>query len=665
MPAESQLLEPVSLKLELKGRLRNVGKLKHWYVSIAEAVQNSMDSLLDSGTGGKITVTIRRTDDLASRGGANRPVDSVEIEDQGVGFDNANFESFCTPDSVHKLARGGKGLGRFLCLQAFHRVEIDSVYQDGASRRRRRAVLQFDNPQLSALDQPANDSVQLTKVVLETLRDDYSSTASVSPETIVDWLIEHFLPVLVEKPGWLEAFIVRDGKKPVDLTKLVEGRAAWKESFEIRTYGFDLVCYAISNEAKANKLRLVAAGRIVDANTQPVEHYLPHLTTIADGTPHLILVRSPFFDEHVNDARNGVSFSEEPDGSLLGVSASEFRAACAGAMRKRLEGRLSESINLFKRRISEVVTKCAPYYRPLLGGFFESKEFSGLSSACRDEDILVGLDTFKRKDAERLRTESRRIARLKTEEIGYWESARKVAAQIEMQKKVALAEYVTLRKIVLDRLEQLIELGENGKPHREAAIHDLIFPQRTDSESSPGVDHQLWIVDERLESHEYLASDQPIDRKQGDRPDLLIALDTPGAFACEPFSKSAGYERVVLVEFKQALKELTSVPTDELPHQQMMRYADKIERGKAQHFGSGRLIVASKARFYMYAICELSEDLLKRLEKNGFTRSPTGDGAFWPTNNGRYYVEYISLPKLLEDAKSRNFAFFRKLGLEG
>jgi hypothetical protein len=31
---------------------------------------------------------------------------------------------------------------------------------------------------------------------------------------------------------------------------------------------------------------------------------------------------------------------------------------------------------------------------------------------------------------------------------------------------------------------------------------------------------------------------------------------------------------------------------------------------------------------------------------------------------GRYYMEYISLPKLLDDAKARNRAFFRRLGLE-
>lgn len=88
---------------------------------------------------------------------------------------------------------------------------------------------------------------------------------------------------------------------------------------------------------------------------------------------------------------------------------------------------------------------------------------------------------------------------------------------------MALAEYVTLRKLVLERLEHLLEAKDDGKAHREAEIHNLIFPQRTDTESNPGIDHQLWILDERLESHNYLASDKPLDGAQGDRPDLLLS----------------------------------------------------------------------------------------------------------------------------------------------
>jgi hypothetical protein len=351
---------------------------------------------------------------------------------------------------------------------------------------------------------------------------------------------------------------------------------------------------------------------------------------------------------------------------VLQITAPEFREACANAFKTYLGDNLNKSVERFKERITNVVSKEAPYYRPLLMGFFESKDFSRLSTGSSDEDILSALDLHKRRASSKLKQESRRLARLKSEGDDYWESARKLANQIETQKKVALAEYVSLRKIVLERLEFLLDAKENGNAHRESDIHNLIFPQRVDSESNPGIDHQLWILDERLESHNYLASDQPMDGKVGDRPDLLIALDHPGAFAFEPLSQTRGYQRMVLVEFKQALRDLATAPTDDLPHQQMLRYARQILDDKAEHLGSRRPIkVAADARFYMYAICELSPALLKRLRTEaGFTPSPTGDGAFSVTNEGRYYLEYISLPKLLEDAKARNMAFFKRLGLE-
>jgi hypothetical protein len=369
----------------------------------------------------------------------------------------------------------------------------------------------------------------------------------------------------------------------------------------------------------------------------------------------------------VNDARNGVSFCDEDEGSAhFGLTAAQFREALGGALKQRLSERLNESDLALKQRVEAIVYKEAPHYRPLLHGYFGAKEFEALSNSAREEEILASVDAYRRREALGLKRESKRLARLQAESADYMEGARKLAEQVETQKQVALAEYVSLRKIVLERLQQVLEANEEGTAHREQAIHNLIFPQRSNSETSPGTEHQLWILDERLESHTYLASDEPLNGERGHRPDLLLALDRPGAFASDPAPKAKGYERLVLVEFKRALEDLSKVQTDKLPHRQMMRYAHQITEGKAIHLGSRRPITASNdARFYLYAICELPEHFLERLVRDdGFTPSPTGDGAFAVMNKGRYYVEYISLPKLLEDAKARNQAFFRKLGLE-
>jgi hypothetical protein len=662
--APAQLVA-VPLRQDLVGRLRNISKLKHWQMAVAEAIQNSMDAIIDSKRSGKVSVEIERVNDLAASGNGGNPIKTIIVRDNGVGFDEVNYVSFCTPDSLKKQKRGGKGLGRLACLQAFQKVRVHSVYKNGAGWKERKLVLQCETPELAATESSSEKTDYLTEVRLENLRPEFETGATVGFDSLAEWLSEHFLAALVERPKWLESLTLIEGENNVDLMRVIEGGAQWVEKFKIRGYDFRAVCYSITSDEKKDMVRLVAAGRIVNSNTQPLDFYLSHLSSISPSQPHLVLIYSPFFDEHVNDARNGVAFADEGDTGLLQITAPEFREACASAFRVNLGNNLQQSIDKFKERITDVVAKEAPYYRPLLLGFFAGKEFTRLSTSSSEEDILSALDSYKRRDAIKLKQESRRLSKLKSEGDDYWESARKLADQIETQKKVALAEYVSLRKIVLERLEQLLDAKDDGKAHREAAIHSLVFPQRADTESNPGVDHQLWILDERLESHNYLASDKPMDGERGDRPDILIALDRPGAFAFEPLSQTRGYQRMVLVEFKQALKDLAKVPTDELPHQQMIRYASQITDEKALHLGSRRPIkIAADARFYMYAVCELSDALLKRLVENGFTQSPTGDGAFCVINQGRYCIEYISLPKLLEDAKARNLAFFRRLGLE-
>ena len=49
--------------------------------------------------------------------------------DSGIGFTDANFDSFETVDSPYKAPHGGKGLGRFLWLKAFSRVEVESHFR--------------------------------------------------------------------------------------------------------------------------------------------------------------------------------------------------------------------------------------------------------------------------------------------------------------------------------------------------------------------------------------------------------------------------------------------------------------------------------------------------------------------------------------------------------
>jgi hypothetical protein len=74
---------------------------------------------------------------------------------------------------------------------------------------------------------------------------------------------------------------------------------------------------------------------------------------------------------------------------------------------------------------------------------------------------------------------------------------------------------VVHRRAILDLLVERLKRKNDEKFQLEAAIHELIFPLKTTSDD-PGVwGHQnLWLVDERLAYHRYLASDKPLKRQE-------------------------------------------------------------------------------------------------------------------------------------------------------
>src|ERR1035441_10155538 len=86
-------LVPVQLRQELAGRPRNISKLKHWQMAVAEAVKNSMDAIEDSGRSGRISIVVERGKDLASTGNGGKPVKTIIVRDNGVGFNEQNFVS--------------------------------------------------------------------------------------------------------------------------------------------------------------------------------------------------------------------------------------------------------------------------------------------------------------------------------------------------------------------------------------------------------------------------------------------------------------------------------------------------------------------------------------------------------------------------------------------
>ena len=104
-----------------------------------EAVSNSIHSIqaaqkADPKMKGRIDVSIHRDkgQGVLTTGDGQKidlyPVNGFTIKDNGIGFDDSNFDSFNTAFTQLKRHLGAKGRGRFMWLKVFARADVQSIF---------------------------------------------------------------------------------------------------------------------------------------------------------------------------------------------------------------------------------------------------------------------------------------------------------------------------------------------------------------------------------------------------------------------------------------------------------------------------------------------------------------------------------------------------------
>ncbi len=224
-----------------------------------------------------------------------------------------------------------------------------------------------------------------------------------------------------------------------------------------------------------------------------------------------------------------------------------------------------------------------------------------------------------------------------------------------------LAEYVSVRRIVLDLFDRFLGQREDGRFELEEVLHAIICPRRATSDDPIFASHNLWLVDERLEYHAFLASDIELDRieqlenSESTRPDILLFKQSL-AFANEHPHSSA-----VILEFKKPQRDNYSRASN--PVVQMENYVDQLKEGKAKD-PRGRWLKIDDTPCYGYAICDLTPSLLKLASITaGWTPMPDGRGFYGYNDKLKFYWELMDYTKMVDNAKKRNRALFERLGL--
>lgn len=318
-----------------------------------------------------------------------------------------------------------------------------------------------------------------------------------------------------------------------------------------------------------------------------------------------------------------------------------------------------------EERVREFVESVAPQFRPLLKHKPES--ISRISPNLPDDKLDVELYKLNQEYDLELQERYREILG-ERQDIEDFESFEKqyddFLTEWNERGISSLAKYVAHRKATLDFLRHRLGVKEDSKYHLEEAIHEVVFPLRATSDDIPPERLNLWILDESLAYHHYLASDlpmkkaEPIDSDSKKEPDLLI-FNHPFAFAEEDAPR---YGSVVIVEFKRPLRD--DYDNAKNPIEQVLEYVDLLRAGKAKD-RRGRLIRFPESMpIHALIVCDFTEKLKKQAKFRQFR--PTADQErfyLFHTEFGAF-IEIMSFDAMMDMAERRNRILFNKLGLK-
>jgi hypothetical protein len=172
----------------------------------------------------------------------------------------------------------------------------------------------------------------------------------------------------------------------------------------------------------------------------------------------------------------------------------------------------------------------------------------------------------------------------------------------------------------------------------------------------------LWILDEKLAYHYYLASDkrfaqlEAIESDSIDRPDIII-FNNPSAFT----DSSAPFQSIVLIEFKRPARD--DYDDEENPITQVFDYVRRLKASKALDRRGRPITIAPATPIYAHIVCDLTPTLNEQAVNASLKIMPDSHGYFGYNDTLGVYVDIVSFDKLIDDAKRRNAILFEQLGL--
>lgn len=654
------------MQIDIKGKI-NEKRLafSNALLPLYEAIVNSIQAIEeDSATKiGIIEIDIVRSTQQTIDITILPTITDFHIKDNGVGFNAKNYESFNFAHSTYKFAKGGKGIGRFTWLRAFAKAEIESRFYENETWNLRK--FNFEPTKLGIekhqLDKVNGTAERYTIVMLKELKEDYKRWCNNNAEDIALKVIEHCFIYFLNKN--CPRILINDlGNQIVvnDLFNLFTKGQVKKRKLEIRKNSFILNTVKLYSSKMDNKIHYCANTReVIDDKISIDIPELDNLLYDKEAKPFsiAIYVEGEFLDKNVNDERTTINFSKGGLEFDDQTTQEELRKAITDKIQTEFEEEIEQLSVTRVAKVKEFVSQ-HPRYRQLLK--YKATELKRIPSTLSDEKMELELFKIQQSlelDVKKEASEVLKFIDNDEEREKFSQNHQELYSKIIEVGNSKLSEYVIHRKLVLDLFQKLLT-----EKATEKAVHNLIFPLQTLSDEIGFEDHNLWMIDDKLSYHKYLASDkkfksiEPVNSTSSDRPDIII-FNRPFAFA----NDNKPYQSIILVEFKRPMRD--DYTDEENPISQINRYAREIIEGEAKDKHNREFDFRENTPIYAYIICDLTKKLRAYAKDGGYRPLPSGDGFFFFNDNYNMYVEIMSFDKILNDSIERNRVLFDKLNI--
>lgn len=691
---------------------------KHPLAPLHEGISNAIEAILQrqqadaSSEPGVIDVRLQFTGLLKD---AQR-LESIEIVDNGVGFDDVNYERFKNLLDRSK-SFNNQGSGRIQFLHRAETVRISSQFRSGENVIRRTCTCDSVN----YLSPPTDEIIEATspietKVTLLNLK--YSDAERkiidvMEPDWLKAQITNHFLLRFYldkQKHRLPEVRItfLRPQQKPVtkainpddvpEPTKTGELNVSYQKVKDAKADDIEWVSSADEpeklewahfslpqDELAQNEVVLCSKNvRVKEVDFKQIKK----ADTVA-GHRYLTAVYGDILNnpDHVSHSVDSFTFPRRDDAEKRTkelffdpAQSFMFMDSIEEAVENAIPGIYREVVDLQKQKEEAVLEIAKAHGIPA---------DTALSAKIRLSDNEQQITTkIFRQQADRLANEAFKIKKLfeglkaldptaADYEKELEERGSELLGRIPPQNKQELTRYVLRRqmvtwvlKLILDsKLHQqgagaALKTPKGRKPakrkDKEGLIHDLIFKRRTSTGDGP---NDLWVLNEEFVHFEGCA-ELPLSQLKDHKGNKVLRPVTEAEI--EKYAPRTGQRpdiflypeegQCVLVEFKDPEENLSNHLN------QMIRYCNVI----------ANFSVAKIQRFYCYLIGEKIDRLdldndFKLSVSGDWVRGPIGIPSFDEKLGGApiatAQLEVIKLSSIYDRARRRNKSFADKLGI--